>query len=193
MGKRGPKPSGKVVVNTKIEPGTRDALHREAAKAGRTLSGEIEHRLRRSFDHDNLVENLGGPVMYAMLRAISGVMMMAGTGYVSAITDPSRRAIDWLNDPEAYDQAMKATNAVLRALRPPGPRAQPEGETIDDTGYLSDRRGEYVAALMLGEIAAASPTQPGPDEKLTDVELLARRIASGLGKSHGHLIDTGDH
>lgn len=182
MGSRGPKPSGKVVVNTKIEPGTRDALHEAAARAGRTLSAEIEHRLRRSFDNDNLVENLGGPRLYAIMRTITAVMAQAG------YTDRKVDDVHWLDDPIAYDDLVEATINVMRGLRPRG-SLLPNGPR-PDTGYLQDRRAGHAAAVMLADVAAASPTLPSPSEPLTDRELLARRIANGLGTSHQHLLAT---
>lgn len=54
MGKRGPKAKGPyenrtTVVSTKITPELRDALHAGAKANGRSLSHEIEVRLRETF------------------------------------------------------------------------------------------------------------------------------------------------
>ena len=57
MAKAGRKPKGEysgksAVFSTRIRPDTRDALWQAAKASGRTLSQEVEFRLRRSIDED---------------------------------------------------------------------------------------------------------------------------------------------
>jgi hypothetical protein len=199
MGKRGPKASGGYgdktgVLSTRITAELRAALQQSAGEHGRTLSSEIEHRLRRSFDSDNLVENLGGQQLYAMLRTISAVMMMAGTKFVSSATEKRHQNVDWLSDPEAYDQAVKATIRVLEELRPaPPPKRKiprvPKGKgaLAEVVHTLEHHRGEAMANLLLADIGEAEPTQPLPGGKLSPAQRLVRRIASDLGPAHKRL------
>lgn len=194
MGKRGPKPADefgdqKAVLSTRITQHTRDALEAAAALSGRPLSREVEYRLRRSFDEDEkLVDLFGGRQLFALMRAISSAMMVAGTGWVSSISDKSRRSVDWLNDPDAYQRVVQATNAVLEALRPPGERSPP-AELVEVLGHKFDpnQMAAGLARLMMEEIGEASPTQPAPNEQVKATQFLFRRIASDLGQAHQRL------
>ena len=177
MGKRGPKADQefgdqKVVLSTRIAQETRDALQRAANASGRPISREVEHRLRRSFEDDEkIVQTLGGPQMYAMLRTVAASMTFAASG-----------SDDWLNDPDAYDRAFWATIKVLDALRPPGP--------IAPGSDWADRRKRYgigFASVILEEVAKAPPILASPEEKLHPPQRLYRRIASDLGEMHGRI------
>ena len=58
MGKKasGPKKAIRrqvVVFSTRIRPDLRDRLEKAAKQSGRSLSQEVEHRLRRSFVEDD--------------------------------------------------------------------------------------------------------------------------------------------
>lgn len=178
MGTRGPKPSGKVVVNTKIEPQTRDALHAAAAQSGRTLSSEIEYRLRRSFEDDaKISETLGGWKMFAMLRAIAATMNFAATVH-SPLPYPGNGPADWLDDPDAYDRALWAAVATLHANRPSG-----EAAAGEDWEQRRKRYGEGAAHLILEEISNAPPVLAAPGEPISPAQRLYRRIASDLGRT----------
>ena len=184
MGKRGPQASGgyadkTAVLSTRITGGLRLALEEAAQESGRTLSSEIEHRLRRSFDNDNVVETLGGRQLYAILRAISATMMVVGTGWLSAASNKSRQHLLWLNDPAAFDEVVQGTNAVLQTLRP---KSEPSGG-VWKSGVTADR----VGLGIMEQIAETEPTQPSPSEKLANNERLFRRIASDLGEMHSRL------
>lgn len=188
MGERGPKANQefgdqRAVLSTRITQETRDALEAAATASGRPLSREVEHRLRRSFDTDTIVETLGGPQLYAMLRLVSAAMLMAGTGRVNAARRKALQKTDWLNDPDAYAEAVKATLQVLHALRPAG----------SPTGHLRDKGldGLFMANLVLDAVEEATPTQPSPGEKLDNAQLVLRRVASGLGPLHERLKDNG--
>ena len=80
MARRGRKPKGEYVGKTKVfstrlRADTKSALGRAAAKSGRSLSQEVEHRLRRSFDEDrDLFERFGGRENYALLRLIGSCL-----------------------------------------------------------------------------------------------------------------------
>jgi hypothetical protein len=54
------------------------------------------------------------------MRALAGVMDKAGRTAATLSGAP-----DWLTDPYCYDQALKAAQRVLEALRPPGEVRQP--------------------------------------------------------------------
>lgn len=208
MGKRGPKPGGRYKERTKVfssrltEP-TRSALEDAAKAKGHSLSHEIEHRLRKSFDTDSVVDQLGGWQLHAILRTVAASMTAAGmqAGVDKAGRTGSDAPRDWLNDPYAFDCAVRATSAVLEALRPAGdPSPPPVPKEIGPKDWGASRKimadmlrdelahlGEIAASRFLSAIADAEPTQPPPDGSLAPEQKLARKIASDLGPLHVRL------
>lgn len=206
MGKRGPAPKGEFsdkskVISTRIRADTREALEAAAAASGRSLSQEIERRLRRSFDIDRgSVAHLGGPQMYAILRTISAVMDLAGKQAFFFRNKALPENTDWLRDPYAYDQAMRAVAHVLEGFRPPGDPSPPAlRPLVDEAGNSAPpetmarvraglaRAGEGSANRFLGIIDRVEPGQPLPSDGLTAEEAVAQRIKDDLGPIAGHL------
>lgn len=115
MGKRGPAPKGQYenktsVLSTRITSELREALEASARQSGRSLSQEIEHRLRRSFKEDRkLVDRFGGRQMYAVFQTAALVAELR-LGHGNDV---------WLRDPHFFDQTLKAIVAVLEQFRPP--------------------------------------------------------------------------
>lgn len=182
-GKRrtGPAPKGayagkSMVLSTRITPETRAALVEAKTKSGRSLSQEIEHRLRRSFDHDErVIEIFGSRQNYAVLRLIAAAM---------EITNPVRGG-SWRDDPFAYEQMIIAVNTVLAALRPPGePSLEPlpgvDGEGLEDdpiaraTGSSFLLRGALRAEDLLQRIKQAAPSLPVPPRPIKGLANLLR-------------------
>lgn len=118
MGKRGPAPKGEyvgqtAVLSTRISPELRSRLEAEVERNGKTLSREIEHRLRRSFTEDDQIsEAFGSRRNYALMRAISMVLEIWH--------NPADVLANWRDDPVAYDQMCKKIEGVLKAMRPAG-------------------------------------------------------------------------
>jgi hypothetical protein len=124
MGKRGPKAKGEftdksAVLSTRISAELRAALEKEvAAKPGLTLSREIEHRLRRSFDDDKIAnEGFGTRRNRALMKIIALTMQTASR--------PDKFDAEWLDDPWLFHQTLQRINLVLLAIRPAGAVAPP--------------------------------------------------------------------
>src|ERR1051326_1432381 len=107
MAKRGPAPRGEYVnkskvFSTRLRPDTLDALKVAAEKSGRSLSQEVEHRLRRSFDFDGKVSDAFGDwSIYSLMRMIATAM--------TASFNPKTGA-SWADDPYVFNQAVERTN-----------------------------------------------------------------------------------
>jgi TraY domain len=172
MAKRGPPPRGEYanktrVFSTRLREDTKQALQDAAAKSGRSLSQEVEHRLRRSFDEDRrMVDCLGGERNYAVLRLIASLM--------STVHNPFRPDADWLSDAYQFDQLVKAVVPVLELFRPPGDRSLP----TDDEGLRA------IGDLQSGQAAgyAALTLLHAPDELPVNPKSPMARIKSSLGK-----------
>jgi hypothetical protein len=121
VGKRGPAPQGEYenksqVLSTRIRADTRRALVSAAEKSGRSLSQEIEHRLRRTFIEDNRIEDaFGNRRNYLLMRMIA----LALEGAYNP--EPDSSPANWLDDPVSFDIATRCANKILEALRPEAP------------------------------------------------------------------------
>ena len=182
MAKRGRKPKGEyqsksVVFSTRLRPDTKKALEKSAQKSGRSLSQEVEHRLRRSFDEDqDLFERFGGRQNYALMRMIG-----AATNIVWNPLDPDK---SWLEDPYVFQQTVNAMNAILEAFRPEGdPKLVNPAKPNDDMfELLTDIQGEDHAGWVLYSVANA-------DANL-QIDLKGNKNLAALIKSNlGSLIE----
>lgn len=146
MGKRGPVPRGEYtnksrVLSTRIREDTRAVLEEAARESGRSLSQEIEYRLRRSFDGDRIIsEKFGSRQNYAVLRLLAALFDTA-----------PREGRTWLNDPANFDHIRRSIMAVLDALRP---TEAPEASDWDE--FL----GDLNAAALADELAVADASMP---------------------------------
>ena len=160
-GKRGPVPRGSYhnksrVLSTRIREDTRLALEEAAAHSGRSLSQEIEHRLRRSFDQDEkVIIKYGSRRNYAVLRLIANLMEL------NSERGEDGHPKEWLDSPYAFWQLVSALSIVFSELAPPEPgkpaadQAQHEAENdstndaVRDAAVRFPNRGAMHARFML--------------------------------------------
>jgi hypothetical protein len=114
--RRGPAPKGEYAgkaktINTRATPELRDWLERAAKRSGRSLSQEIESRLRRTFrEEEDLAKEFGNADAARVFQAIAVTLNM--------IRNPENPGADWLHDPYAFALAADAINATLYLVRP---------------------------------------------------------------------------
>ena len=198
MGARGPKPKGgygdkTAVLSTRITAPTRRALETAAAKSGRSLSSEVEYRLRRSFDEDEkTIDRLGGPQLYAILRMISATMELTGLHAYFMSRHEIAKSVEWLYDAYCYDQVVKTVTTILESLRPPGDPSPPVSvpaniqanipvdEALEHLNWLRNNLGAGLAQGFFNMVDEAEPIQPLPNEHSNKSRELAQRIAEGL-------------
>jgi hypothetical protein len=151
MGRRGPPPKGEyggnigrtAVLSTRLQPDTRARLVAAAKTSKRSLSQELEHRLRRTFiEDDKEVDFYGSPQTAAVLKLVGAVIQAAGR------ISYEKRATRWLEDASLFDAVLAAVLHALIWFRPGG-----------DGGrwgihYQSD------AERILDEIRAGDPSLP---------------------------------
>lgn len=163
MGKRGPAPKGEyadktAVLSTRITRELRLNLEKSSRKSRRSLSSEIEYRLRRSYEEDeSITDRFGSREAYALLRLIGlSAELSGGSGS------------DWLHDGNRFDQALNAITGVLEQFRPKTPAAQaplsaqpgnnPDGWGIAHT-VAAQTEGLATAADLIEAISGkATPT-----------------------------------
>jgi hypothetical protein len=162
MGKRGPQPKGEyggkigrtAVLSTRLQPDTRARLS-EAAKANRrSLSQELEHRLRGSFiQDDNIVDFYGSQPNAAIVKLLGATIQSTCTSWLVKTADGWVPDLDkdpggWLRDPKLFDQVLTAIVHTLMWFRPRGGR--------DDQFFFYNSTAEQI----INEIRSADPSLP---------------------------------
>src|SRR3546814_727442 len=116
MAPRGRAPQGEysnklATLSTRITEDLRRALETAKTESGRSLSQEIEARLRASFENERAISDaFGDRQTYAVMRIIGGVL--------DALRNPGEDRPDWLDDPYAHDAMVGAVLNVLEVFRP---------------------------------------------------------------------------
>ncbi len=162
MGKRGPPPKGEyggkvgrtAVLSTRLQPDTRKRLS-EAAKAnGRSLSQELEHRLRASFiQDDNVIDFFGSQSNAAIVKLLGAVIQSTGTSWLVKkldgwVPDPRKDPGEWLRDSKLFDQVLTAIVHTLMWFKPSGGR---------DAQFLFYHS---TAERIIDEIRSSDPSVP---------------------------------
>jgi len=175
---RGPIPRGEFqnksrVLSTRIREDTRKALEEAAAVSGRSLSQEIEYRIRRSFDNDRIIsEKFGSRQNYALLRLLASLFDHAPNEHRS-----------WLHDPDNFNHVCDSIARILLALNPSAVGAPDERDQF--FGLLN-------ASAIADELGAADATMP-PDDAgnalnfiKSDLGNVADRLKKLEGSGMGH-------
>ena len=183
MGKRGPTAKGEYhdkskVLSTRISAELREALELVAKDRGGTLSREIEHRLRRTFDDDRKIDLVfGSRRMFQLMRLIASVIESTVNRKIDVAKKPN---LDWLDDPYAYDQAMRAIIVTLETMRPQGKIPQSLDEAIDQ--YGGTFQGDFNALATLRDVQKAPDALPVNGSRY-------RKMIAGMKKDIGDLVD----
>jgi hypothetical protein len=155
MGKRGPKPktdyAGESRVHSiRIRSDLHSLLRAAAAARGKTLSDEIQNRVRRTFiDDEKISEAFGSRQNFWILRVVASAI---GRAY-----NPNQPEADWLKDSFLFDQAIKTIVAVLNAIRPPGPIEEPSDRL---NAALANVMPKSAAAGLWKGVQDADPSMP---------------------------------
>jgi len=164
MAKRGPKPKAtqtgrSVVFSSRMAPELKAALDEAAEKAGRTLSEEIQRRLRRTFvDDEQVAERFGDRQTYRLLQLIATAIKLVPHSHLS-----SGPREFWLQDAGLFDITMKLIVRMLETVRPDG---DPSGLHVnhdapsEDVARIREFFVNQLADLMWLEVVKADPDLP---------------------------------
>jgi hypothetical protein len=134
MGKRGPAPKGEyggkigrtAVLSTRLQPDTRTRLSKAAKANGRSLSQELEHRLRAGFiEEDKVVDFYGSQSNAAVVKLLGAVIQSTCTNWLVKtaggwVADPQKDPGEWLRDPKLFDGVLTAIIHALMWFKPSG-------------------------------------------------------------------------
>jgi hypothetical protein len=114
--RRGPAPKGEyadkaATLSTRITRDLRDWLEQAAKKTGRSLSDEIENRLRQTFvEEGRMIDRFGNERTARVLQVVANVL--------TGMRNPENPDADWLDDPITFDMGTEAIHWTLEAVRP---------------------------------------------------------------------------
>jgi hypothetical protein len=174
MGK-GPRPKGEYfgkssVFSTRIRPDLRKSLEKAAKASGRSLSQEVEYRLRRSFvEDDKIADAFGDRRTYRLMRMMSDAIQLS-------LQDQNDE--NWLDDPFRFRVALAAMRSVVEAIEPYAPSL---GEVEDiEFHTMTDKLGEAIAGKLWFDVNQAKDSiEPGSGSRADHINSIAR---SDIGK-----------
>jgi len=162
MGRRGPQPKGEsgakigrtAVLSTRLQSDTRKRLVAAAGTSGRSLSQELEHRIRRTFiEDDKAIEFYGSQSNAAIVKLIGAVIQSTCTSWSVKTGDDwgpdlNKDPGEWLRDPKLFDRVLTAVVHALIWFKPNGDRDE------QSISYNS------TAEQIINEIRSADPSLP---------------------------------
>jgi hypothetical protein len=147
---RGPAPRGEYagkssVFSTRIRPDLRRKLEQAAKKSRRSLSQEIEHRLRGTVVEDEKIsERFGDRRTFLLMQMMAMAIRFKG--------DDNRPGA-WLENPDDFEIAIAAALLVLEAVRPRG-AVDPDNPFL---AFANRLKAEGIAFEIWKEIKKADP------------------------------------
>ncbi len=168
----------------------RDKLNEAAKARGVSINQEINDRIAASFDRQ--------PERIYSDRGLSGLVQlvrvaMQGAGQRAAFLKKGYFGVDpvrvddlrlWFHDPYAFDQAIRAVEAILEACRPPGSPEPPSYEEADFVAGMG-RVGRECVRKLLAEIRQNAPGSLGEEVRRDLDPALLKQLESaetGAGK-----------
>jgi hypothetical protein len=142
------------VLSTRLQPDTRARLSDAAKTNRRSLSQELEHRLRASFiQDDNVVDFYGNQSNAAIVKLVGVVIQSICTSWLVKtadgwVPDLNKDPGEWLRDPKLFDQVLTAIVHALMWFKPSG--------GLDEQFFFYHSTAEGI----IDEIRAADPALP---------------------------------
>lgn len=165
-----------VQVSFRTREPLRAALEAAAKARGVSMNTEMNDRLMRSFeDEANLETEFARIPLYAILRLVANAVDHAGASAAIVSNMGAGASKAWLDNPFAYDQAVKAALFVLETFRPRG-----DIESAVPKPRQMRHLGEEVAKGVLEALLDEPPTMIGevevPSRARRDLGQLFARI-----------------
>jgi hypothetical protein len=156
----------------------RDALESAAKARGVSMNTEMNERLMRSFEDEVKLETEFARVqLYAILRVVANTMDLAGGSTAMMSNMLTRAAKNWVDNPFAYDQAVKAANYILDQFRPPGDIAEATPNSTQIQSMGEEFAKGAVESLLEEETTVIGDTQIPPRSRRDLGHLFNRLVA----------------
>jgi len=168
---KGPRPKGEYVgkssvFSTRIRPDLRKSLERAAKTSGRSLSQEVEHRLRRSFvEDDKIADAFGDRRTYRLMRLMSDALQLS---------QKHENDENWLDDWSRFRLALAAMGSVVAAIGPPAPPSLGEGNDADVQRATGAVGATIAAKIWQGVVEANHSIELGSGSLADHINSIAR-------------------
>lgn len=163
-----------VQVSFRTREPLRAALESAAKARGVSMNTEMNERLMRSFEDEVKLEAEFARVqLYAILRVVANTVDHAGASSAMVSNMTTGAPKNWVDNPFAYDQAVKAALYILNQFRPPGEIADAKPSPAPMSNL-----GEEFAKGVVESLLEEQPTTIG------DVSIPPRSR-----RDLGHLFD----
>lgn len=174
------EPVLRVPLGLRVTPDIKKRLDDAAKDNGRSQSQEAEMRLENTFKATNAVfdalDLAFGKRLTGLLLAMAHASQLTGTRAVFVSQLNVAGGENWVSDPYAYDQAVRAILAILEAFRPTGKiempppqRGLPESAYAQlGVGFAQDLLaavGQTGGKMVRQDIANAVRERAGPPKK----------------------------
>lgn len=174
-----PRMEGTEQLKFRIPGELKQQLQTSADNRGRSLNAEIVARLSQSFVRDSAGVN--NVELEGLLAIVAAAMNIAGWAAGSLLTFSPQGASEWLSNPIAYEQALKAAVQVLSEAAPKDTKTAKPAPHIAD--MLADF-GPGFANAMLEEAANGTSRVSGMKARAEALragisDKLADRLRSG--------------
>jgi hypothetical protein len=146
----GRKPQGEfggksAVFSTRITPELRAALGREAARSGRSVSQEVERRLRDSLEMPSELQKEWGPPHIRILAKLLSDVTHSVEGRLGAHPfDEKPSEFAWHKNGHTHAAVCTAINAILARWKPAQPGPTPEA-LKQPSEWIAQQFGQEVA------------------------------------------------
>lgn len=140
----------RAMFSTRMSLVLRENLDRASAKSGKSLSQEIEDRLRRSFDVEKqITESFEGKEKYGLARLFIEIIEAAEMGTF----------LGWAEDPYVHQATVRAVAEVFEAFRPDGEIKRPT-RLPDFFGDDPATFGQSIARGILQQLLESADEPP---------------------------------
>ena len=168
-------------LGLRVTKETKQSLNRASNLSGRSQSQEAEFRLEQSFQATrtlfDALDLAYGRHWTGIVLALAHAAHMTGTRAMAINHWDFYAAENWMLDPFAYDQAVKAIHTVLETFRPKGEiKVAPVSNFAHLPVDTYEKIGEGFARGILEKIG--KPNDGSPEAEV--IQAIAQRLADIL-------------
>ena len=168
-------------LTLRIRAELKEALEKQAAKSGRSLSAEAEVWLSQALLSDGVLHQA---LDLAFGRQLAGLVLLFGRVFrdtASFSGQISKSQQGPLDNPFVYDQITKGAARLFEVLRPPGPIEEPS-----DWAGLSEKSTDIGAAMANAALFRSSAAGKDPPLSERWYDAIRERLDPDLKK---HIAD----
>jgi hypothetical protein len=159
----------RLALGLRVTKEVKQKLNQASYLSGRSQSQEAEFRLEQTFNANrtlfDALDLAYGRRWTGLILALAHAAQMTGTRAMSVNYWNFSGGEEWVSDPYAYDQAVKAVNTILEAFRPKGKiKIEPVYDFARLPAGMLEKLGEEFAEGLLAQLK-----QPNPEVREAEI------------------------